>query len=91
MPQFDPERYELYGYEVIKLSYDGSGTVPSRAEPIRLSTDSTGWTGAFDQTYRWNTGGDIAGYRVDILFRDLNVDYPSRIVRVGSTAYAPIG
>jgi uncharacterized membrane protein YtjA (UPF0391 family) len=90
-PQYDPEKYELYGYEVIRLYYDGSSTTSIRAEPIRLPPDSTGWRGPFDQTYRWNTAGDIEGYRVDALFQDLHVDDPTRIVRVGSTAFAPIG
>ena len=89
-PLFDPEKYELYGYEIIKLYYDGSSTSASREVAARLPRESLRWRGSFDQTYRWNTGGDIEGYRVDALFRDLNPDGPNRIVRVGKTAYAPM-
>jgi len=90
-PPFDPEKYELMGYEVTQLFYDGSSTVPSRGAPVRFGPDSTGCTAPFDQTYRWNTGGDVNGYRVDALFRDLHPDNPNRIVRIGSTAFAPLG
>ena len=90
-PLYDPERYELMGYEVIKLEFDGSSTVASRGTPVQLGPDSTGCTAPYNQTYRWNTGGDIEGYRVDALFRDLHPDSPNRIVRIGSTAYAPMG
>ncbi len=90
-PPFDPEKYKLYGYEVTRLFYDGSSTVPSRTDPFRLRPDITRLTDSFEQTYRWNIGGDINGYRVDAVFRDLNLDIPNRFVRVGSTAYAPIG
>lgn len=89
--QYDPEKYELMGYEIIRMRYDGTSTASSRMVMERLPPDSSGWTGPFDQTYRWNTGGDLEGYRVDALFRDLSVGDSSRIVRVGSTAYAPIG
>ncbi len=90
-PQYDLEKYELMGYEITRMRYDGTSTAPSRMAMVRLPLGSSGWTGPFDQTYRWNTGGDLEGYRVDALFRDLSADDSSRIVRVGSTAYAPIG
>ena len=89
--QYDPERYELVGYEIVRLRYDGTSTAPSRSVMERLPPGSSGWTGPFEQTYRWNTGGDLEGYRVDALFRDLSVGDSSMIVRVDSTAYAPIG
>lgn len=89
-PTFDPSQYELMGYDVIKLNFDGSSTVASRGQAMRYGPDSTGCTAPYQQTYRWNTGGDIEGYRIDALFRDLNPDMPNRIVRVGKTAYAPL-
>ncbi len=89
-PLFDPGKYELYGYEIIKLLYDGSSTVASREVAAQLPREALRWRGSFEQTYRWNSGGDIEGYRVDALFRDLNPDEPNRIVRVGTTAYAPM-
>ncbi|MCW3988843.1 MAG: hypothetical protein NWE88_02065 [Candidatus Bathyarchaeota archaeon] len=90
-PPYDPEKYELMGYEVIRLEFDGSSTVAGRGAPVQFGPDSTGCTAPYNQSYRWNTGGDIEGYRVDALFRDLHPDSPSRIVRVGRTAYAPMG
>ncbi len=89
-PLFDREKYELYGYEIIKLFYDGSSTAASREVAARLPREALRWRGSFEQEYRWNSGGDIEGYRVDALFRDLNPDEPNRIVRVGSTAFAPM-
>ena len=90
-PPFDPEKFELMGYEVIRLEFDGSNTVASRGPPVQLGPDSTGCTAPYNQTYRWNTGGDIEGYRVDALFRDLHPDSPNRMGRVGTTAFAPRG
>ena len=89
-PQYDPEKYELMGYEIVRMRYDGTSTASSRMVVDRLPPESPGWTGPFEQTYRWNTGGDVEGHRVDALFRDLGGD-SSRVVRVGSTAYAPVG
>ena len=88
-PVFDPGRYDLVGYEIVRLRYDGTDTAPGRAVVDRLPPESPGWTGPFEQSYRWNTGGDLEGYRVDALFRDLGDS--SRVVRVGSIAYAPVG
>lgn len=79
------------GYEVVEMRFDGTSTASSRMMVDRLPPGSSGWRGGFEQTYRWNTGGDLEGYRVDALFRELGVDGPPRVVRVGSTAYAPIG
>ena len=88
-PQYDPEKYELMGYEIVQMLYDGTSTAPSRMVVDQLPPGNSGWTGPFDQTYRWNTAGDIEGYQVDALFQELNVIDSSRIVRVSSTAYAP--
>jgi len=90
-PLYDPEKYELYGYEIIRLYYDGSSTAASRQVVAQLPRESLRWRGPFEQTYRWNTGGDLEGYRVDALFRDLNPNDPNRIVRIGKTAYSPMG
>ena len=90
-PVYDPGRYELMGYEVVEMRFDGTGTAPGRRVVGRPPPGSTGWGGDFEQTYRWSTGGDLQGYRVDALFRELGGDGPARVLRVGSTAYAPIG
>ncbi|MFH2110732.1 MAG: hypothetical protein ABIJ47_05660 [Candidatus Bathyarchaeota archaeon] len=86
---YDRSKYQLYGYEVTRLYYDGSGNTPRRLVVDQLAPESRSWTGPFNQTYRWNTGGDIQGYRVDAVFRDIASDQP-RFVRVGETTYAPI-
>ena len=90
-PVYDPGRFELMGYEVVEMRFDGTGTTPGRGVVGRPPPGSTGWGGGFEQTYRWSTGGDLQGYRVDALFRELGADGGARVLRVGSTAYAPIG
>ena len=40
-PDFDPEKFELMGYEVFQMYYDGSSTVPSLRPPTRLTADYT--------------------------------------------------
>ena len=90
-PDFDPDKYELLGYDVYQMYYDGSGTAPSLRGPTRLTPEYTSWTERFQMEYRWSTDGDIPGYRVDALFRDLHPDGPERVVRVGATTRKPIG
>ena len=90
-PDFDPEKFELLGYEVFQMYYDGSSTAPLLRGPTSLTPDYTSWSERFEMTYRWSTDGDIPGYRVDALFRDLNPDDPTRVVRVGATTRKPIG
>ncbi len=53
----------------------------------RLGSESRYWNGPFNQTYRWNSGGDIQGYRVDALFKEISS--PPRYLRVGETSNAP--
>jgi hypothetical protein len=79
------------GYEVFQMYYDGSSTAPLLRNPTSLTPDYISWSERFEQTYRWSTDGDIPGYRVDALFRDLNPDGPTRVVRVGGTTRKPIG
>ena len=86
--QYDRGRYELQGFEVTQLYFDGSSTSSSRKVIDRLGPDSRYWNGPFNQTYRWNTGGDIQGYRVDALFKEIRSD-PPRYLRIGETSHAP--
>jgi len=90
-PDFDPEKFELLGYDVFQMYYDGSSTSPLLRGPTRLTSEYTSWTERFEMTYRWSTDGDIPGYRVDALFGDLNPNDPTRVVRVGATTRKPIG
>jgi cell division septation protein DedD len=87
--QYDRGRYELEGFEVTRLYFDGSSTSANRMIADRLSPESRYWNGPFNQTYRWNTGGDIQGYRVDALFKEISSG-PPRFLRVGETSHAPL-
>ena len=90
-PLFDPEKFELMGYEVIEMLYDGSSTVPVRGKVFEVSPDATQWNGDFKQEHRWSTGGDKDGFDVTPVFRDLHPDFPNRIVRVPDTVRPPPG
>lgn len=85
---YDPSVYELQGFEISQLQYDGTSTSATRSVVDRIGPDSRYWNGPFNQTYRWNTGGDIQGYRVDAIFKEIATD-PPRYLRVGETAHAP--
>lgn len=86
--QYDSGRYELQGFEVTQLYFDGSGTSANRMIVDNLSPGSRYWNGSFNQSYRWNSGGDIQGYRVEAILRDLTPD-PPRYLRIGETSHAP--
>jgi hypothetical protein len=86
--QYDRGRYELQGFEVTQLYFDGSSTSSNRMIVDRLGPEGRYWNGPFNQTYRWNSGGDIQGYRVDALFKEISSD-PPRYLRVGETSNAP--
>ena len=87
-PRFDPGEYELEGYEVVRLQYDGRGSGTSRNTMARLPPERERWEWSFEQTYRWNTSGDVEGYTVNALFRHPpGSEQGMRIV--GDTVYAP--
>jgi len=87
-PRFDPGEYELEGYEVVRLQYDGRGSESSRNTMARLPPERERWEWSFEQTYRWNTSGDVEGYTVNALFRHPpGSEQGMRIV--GDTVYAP--
>ncbi len=87
-PKYDKRLYELYGYEVIQLKYDGMTTAPSNVLLDRLSPRSSNWRANVNQTYDWSTQGDVAGYRVDALFLNKQSPY-HEFIRIGETAYCP--
>ena len=87
-PRFDPSEYELEGYEVVRLQYDGRGSEASKNPMARLPPERERWEWSFEQTYRWNTAGDVEGYTVNALFCRLpGLEQGMRIV--GDTVYAP--
>ena len=87
-PRFDPSEYELEGYEVVRLQYDGRGSEASRNTMARLPPGRERWEWSFEQTYRWNTSGDVEGYTVNALFRRLTGSEQGMRI-VGDTMYAP--
>ena len=87
-PKYDKKLYELYGYEVIQLKYDGMSTTPAENLLDRLSPRSSNWRANVNQTYDWSTQGDVAGYRVDALFLNKQSPY-HEFIRIGETTYSP--
>lgn len=84
--KYDKKLYELYGFEVLELRYDGMSTQPYANLVDRLSPKLNKWRGRVNQTYQFNTQGDIAGFRVDALFLDKQSPY-HQFIRVGETAF----
>jgi len=72
-PQFDRSKYVLLGYDISQSTY---GPASTAAQDILLFRSPPGSNSAiiqpFNQTYRWNTAGDIGGFRVDPVFGELN-------------------
>ena len=87
-PNYDKNLYELYGYEIVQLRYDGTSTAPSKVLLDRLSPRSSNWRANVNQSYQWNTQGDVAGYRVDALFLNKQAPY-HEFLRIGETTYFP--
>jgi hypothetical protein len=85
--KFDKNQFELYGFEVLELRYDGMSTQPYANLVERLSPNANKWRGRFKQTYQFNTQGDVAGYRVDALFLDKQSPY-NQFIRIGETAFS---
>jgi len=83
--KYDKKLYELYGFEILELRYDGASTQPYVNLVERLSPNTTKWRGRIEQTYQFSTQGDIAGYRVDALFMDRQSPY-RQFIRIGETA-----
>jgi hypothetical protein len=68
-PQFDPSKYALLGYDISQQTFGPTSTAAQSISIGRLPAGSNATNiQPFNQTYRWNTGGDIAGYRVDPVF-----------------------
>ncbi len=77
-PQFDPSKYQLVGYDVFQQMYGPNSTqaqsqflqrvAPNAGNGIRITPLS--------QSYFWNTGGDIAGFRVDPVFSPVGQNSP---------------
>ncbi|MDP2955460.1 MAG: hypothetical protein Q8N53_03495 [Longimicrobiales bacterium] len=68
-PRFNPETEQLVGYRVYAGMYGPGGTAP--AEVLLNPPFGPGVTrgfATFNQTYRFSTGGDVVGFRVEPMF-----------------------
>jgi hypothetical protein len=74
-PQYDPSRYRLLQFDISQMTYGPNSTVPQPTAKTVVLDDghSTAFTEnrLYGQTYTNSTGGDVAGFRVDPLFQDL--------------------
>jgi hypothetical protein len=71
--QYDRSKYVLLGYDISQMTY---GPASTAAKDILLFRAPPGSNATiiqpFNQTYRWNTSGDIGGFRVDPFYGELN-------------------
>ena len=70
-PEFDPSKYQLTGYLIEQQLYGPNSTVAQSNLVANIGPNTNQTTLPFTQTYQYNTGGDIAGYRVTPVFRNL--------------------
>jgi hypothetical protein len=72
-PQFDRSKYVLLGYDISQMTYEPASTASQDILLFRASPGSNATViQPFNQTYRWNTSGDIGGFRVDPVYGELN-------------------
>ena len=88
-PQFDASMYQLEEYVVSRMQYGPTSTAAQKTPVARLSPQYTQWAERFNQTYRWNTSGDIEGYTVEALLRRVSSTGYKETFRVGGMAYTP--
>jgi len=88
-PQFDAGGYRLDEYVVSRVQYEPTSTAPQKTPLARLSPQYTQWTESFNQTYRWNTSGDVEGYTVEAVLRRISSTGYVETFRVGGMAYTP--
>ncbi len=69
-PRFNPETERLVGYRVYASMYG-----PNSTQPVDVLLTNPPWGpninrgfATFNQTYRFSTGGDVTGFRVEPLF-----------------------
>jgi hypothetical protein len=76
-PNIDPSKYQLEGYNVYAMQYGPSSTAPTNVQVAKLPPDTTQWSARVNQTYRWNTSGDLDG------------EGATEILRISGIARAP--
>jgi len=71
-PKYNPEEYELLGYDIYRLRFTGRSTVAEpEFLPPRLPPGQNNWTRPHNQTYQYHEAGDIEGYIVYPIYRVL--------------------
>jgi len=88
-PQIDASQYQLDGYVVSAMQYGPSSTAPVKTPVAQLPRGNTNWSAPFNQTYRWNTNGDLEGYTVEALVRHTSSTGSTETLRIGAMTYAP--
>jgi hypothetical protein len=90
-PKFNPEAEELVGYRVYGYIWG-----PNSTQPVEVLLTNPPWPpnisrgfATFDQTYRFSTGGDIEGFRVEPLFRRIAGAYSGRIFPGQASTFLP--
>jgi hypothetical protein len=78
-PQYDPSKYRLLQFDITQMTYGPNSTVsqPTGQTVVPDDGQSTAFTQNryYVQTYTNNTGGDVAGFRVDPVFQDLQTGH----------------
>ena len=73
-PQYDKAKYILQGYNVIQRIYGPLSTAAQNGTttfvPAGQPNTPTGTFRPFTQTYNFNTGGDVAGFKVEPVFQN---------------------
>ena len=93
-PDYDPNQFTLLQYDVNRFVYGPNSTAPHAifvgSSPAG-SNNSAWWVPR--QTFRFSTGGDVAGYGVEPVFRNLQTGGvfhgPGLFVKFGSTTGIP--
>jgi len=93
-PDYDPNQFTLLRYDINRFVYGPNSTAPHAifvgSSPAG-SNNSAWWIP--QQTFRFSTGGDVAGYSVEPVFRNLQtggvLNGPGLFVKFGSSTGIP--
>jgi len=92
-PDFDADgmfgQYHLEGFEINELLYNGLES-PASILVDKLPPGATGWVHSYNQTYKFNSSGDIKGYVVNAVVSYIDQSGNKVILRLASTAFSPV-
>ncbi len=89
-PQFESASFKLDGYVVSSMNYGPSNTAASKNLIEVLPPNRMEWAGRLEQTYRWNTQGDVQGYVVDAILHQHTSTGTIQTIRIGAMAQVPL-